>query len=146
MTHDDTHSTNKDNRNENENQVDIQKLGEAIEDLIYMEAITLRSANNKNSNYSVTLSAPFALILSNIISSMNLRRENEGDVMKSMYFSLLIYMNEQLKMPKSLTMAFGNDLETLHDRMGCNELISNYVKVLFNIFSSTNQRMRRGLT
>ena len=140
MSQDDTYSRNKDNQNEPQTHAEIQKLAEAIEDLIYMEAIRFKIADNKNSNNNVTLSAPFAMILSNVISSMNLKRDNVEDVMKSMYFSLLIYLNEQLKMPKSLTMAFGNDLETHRDEMECSELISNYVKVLYNIFSSTKQR------
>ena len=37
--------------------------------------------------------------------------------MKFMYYSLLIYMNEYLKMPKSLTMAFGNDIEKYREEM-----------------------------
>jgi len=69
------------------------------------------------------------------MSNMNLKSEKNEDVMKSMYFSLLIYMNEYLKIPKSFTMAFGNDIEKHRESMECGDLISNYVTVLQNIFS-----------
>jgi hypothetical protein len=48
-------------------------------------------------------------------------------------------MNECLKLPKALTMTFGNDLEKIRDGMECAELISNYVTVLHNIFSRTKK-------
>jgi hypothetical protein len=73
------------------------------------------------------------VIVSNVISSMNLNEDD--DVMRLMYLSLFIYMNECLRLPKSLTMSFGNDLEKHRDEMECGELISNYVRVLY-IFSS----------
>jgi hypothetical protein len=72
---------------------------------------------------------------------MNLNQDNSDDIMRLMYLSLLIYMNEYLKLPKSLTMSFGNDLEKHRDEMECGELISNYVTVLHNIFSSVKKEM-----
>jgi len=130
-------AANQGNGSKREIHTDVQRLVEAIEDLIYMEAIRFKDTNSQNSNNSVALSTPFTLILSNVISSLHLKLDNEGDVMRSMYFSLLIYMNEQLRMPKSLTMALGNDLEKYREEMGCIELISNYVKVLHNIFTTS---------
>jgi hypothetical protein len=58
-----------------------------------------------------------------------------------LYYSLLIYMNEYLKLPKSLTMAFGNDLEKHREGMQCSELVSNYVTVLQNIFLEQRKEM-----
>lgn len=130
-------ATNQGNGSNREIRADVKRLVEAIEDLIYMEAIRFKDSNDQNSKNNVALSTPFTLILSNVISSLHLKLDNEGDVMRSMYFSLLIYMNEQLRMPKSLTMALGNDLEKYRDEMGCSELISNYVKVLHNIFTTS---------
>jgi hypothetical protein len=60
-----------------------------------------------------------------------------------MYHSLLIYMSEYLKMPKSLTIAFGNDLEKHREEMQCGELISNYVTVLQNIFLEQRKEIER---
>lgn len=118
-----------------------QKMASAIEDLLYMEAIKFTDVHDRESNKAV-LSSSFAIIVSNLITSMNLKEDNNDDMMKLMYLSLLIYMNEHLKLPKSLTMAFGNDLEKHRDEMECGELISNYVTVLHNIFSSVKKEMK----
>jgi len=118
-----------------------QKMASAIEDLLYMEAIKFTDVHDQESNKAV-LSSSFAIIVSNVIASMNLKEDNNDDMMQLMYFSLLIYMNEHLKLPKSLTMAFGNDLEKHRDEMECGELISNYVTVLHNIFSSVKKEMK----
>jgi hypothetical protein len=118
-----------------------QKMASAIEDLLYMEAIKFTDVHDRESNKAV-LSSSFAIIVSNVITSMNLKEDNNDDMMKLIYLSLLIYMNEHLKLPKSLTMAFGNDLEKHRDEMECGELISNYVTVLHNIFSSVKKEMK----
>jgi hypothetical protein len=118
-----------------------QKMASAIEDLLYIKAIKFTDVHDRESNKAV-LSSSFAIIVSNVITSMNLKEDNNEDMMKLMYLSLLIYMNEHLKLPKSLTMAFGNDLEKHRDEMECGELISNYVTVLHNIFSSVKKEMK----
>jgi hypothetical protein len=130
-------STSNDKINsEGEIEPNIQKMASAIEDLLYMDVIKFNDSNG------AVLSSPFALIVSNVISSMNPKVDNNDEMMKMMYFSLLIYMNEHLKLPKSLTMAFGNDLEKHRDEMESGELISNYVTVLHNIFSSEKKEMK----
>jgi hypothetical protein len=115
--------------------MNIQKMASAIEDLLYMEAIKVKDERSDKA----ILSSKFAVIVSNLISSMKLNHEDGDDVMRLMYLSLLIYMNECLKLPKALTMSFGNDLEKHRDEMECGELISNYVTVLHNIFLSTKK-------
>ena len=135
-------STSNDKSNtKGEIETNIQKMASAIEDLLYMGAIKFNDANDQQSNMAM-LSSPFALIVSNVMSSMNLKVDNNDEMMQLMYFSLLIYMNEHLKLPKSLTMAFGNDLEKHRDEMESGELISNYVTVLHNIFSSVKKEMK----
>jgi hypothetical protein len=133
-------SNNKSERGGEEDN-NIQKMASAIEDLLYMEAIKFNDAHDQQSNKAV-FSSPFAIIVSNVISSMNLKEDNNDEMMQLMYLSLLIYMNEHLKLPKSLTMAFGNDLERHRDDMESGELISNYVTVLHNIFSSVKKEMK----
>jgi hypothetical protein len=118
-----------------------QKMASAIEDLLYMEAIKFTDVHDQEGNKAV-LSSSFAIIVSNVMASMNLKEDNSDEMMQLMYFSLLIYMNEHLKLPKSLTMAFGNDLEKHRDEIECGELISNYVTVLQNIFSSVKKEMK----
>jgi len=127
-----------DNNNANvvsEKDKNIQKIASAIEDLLYMEAIKV---NDEGFDKAI-LSSKFAVIVSNLVSSMKLNHENSHEIMRLMYLSLLIYMNECLKLPKALTMSFGNDLEKIRDGMECAELISNYVTVLHNIFSRTKK-------
>jgi hypothetical protein len=126
---------------EGDKDTNTQKMASAIEDLLYMEAIKFTDVHERESNKAV-LSSSFAIIVSNVITSMDLKEDNNDDMMKLMYLSLLIYMNEHLKLPKSLTMAFGNDLEKHRDDMQCGELISNYVTVLHNIFSSVKKEMK----
>jgi len=127
-----------DNNNANvvsEKDKNIQKIASAIEDLLYMEAIKV---NDEGFDKAI-LSSKFAVIVSNLVSSMKLNHDNSHEIMRLMYLSLLIYMNECLKLPKALTMSFGNDLEKIRDGMECAELISNYVTVLHNIFSRTKK-------
>ncbi|MDQ6667705.1 MAG: hypothetical protein M3Y53_05695 [Thermoproteota archaeon] len=126
---------------EGDKDANTQKMASAIEDLLYMEAIKFMDVHDRESN-KVVLSSSFAIIVSNVITGMNLKEDNNDDMMQLMYFSLLIYMNEHLKLPKPLTMAFGNDLEKHRDEMECGELISNYVTVLHNIFSSVKKEMK----
>ena len=133
-------SSNKSNGEGNKD-TNTQKMASAIEDLLYIKAIKFTDVHDRESNKAV-LSSSFAIIVSNVINSMNLKEDNNEDMMKLMYLSLLIYMNEHLKLPKSLTMAFGNDLEKHRDEMECGELISNYVTVLHNIFSSVKKEMK----
>jgi hypothetical protein len=124
-----------------EQKQDIEKMASAIEDLLYMKAIVFE--NIPNGSEKATLSTQFSLIVSSIMSDMNLRQNDNNEIMKLMYYSLLIYINEYLKLPKSLTMAFGNDLEKHRDGMQCSELISNYVTVLQNIFLEQRNEIRK---
>lgn len=124
-----------------EKETNIQKISSAIEDLLYMEAIKFKDVEDKQNNKAI-LSSQFMVIVSHVISSMNFREDNSEDMMRLMYLSLMIYLNEHLKLPKSLTISFGKDLEKHRDDMECAELISNYVIVLHNIFSSARKERR----
>jgi hypothetical protein len=127
---------------EEEQKHDIEKMVSAIEDLLYMKAIKFEDV--PQSGERAILSTQFSIIVSKIMTGKNPPKENDNkEIMKIMYYSLLIYMNEYLKLPKSLTMAFGNDLEKYQDGMQCNELISNYVTVLQKIFLEQRNEMER---
>ena len=106
----------------------IEETASAIEDLLYMGAIRLEGEK-------ASLSPHFALVATNVKESMKLKAEEKSDVMKLMYYSLLIYMNEYLKMPKALTMAFGNDMESHRESMESGTLVTTYVAVLSEIWS-----------
>jgi hypothetical protein len=124
-----------------EQKQDIEKMASAIEDLLYMKAI--RFENTPHGNEKAILSTQFSIIVSNIMSDMNPKENDNNEIMKLMYYSLLIYISEYLKLPKSLTMAFGNDLEKHRDEMQCGELVSNYVTVLQNIFLEQRKEIRK---
>jgi hypothetical protein len=66
---------------------------------------------------------------------MDVKADSPAEVMKLMYYSLLIYMNEYLKMPKALTMALGNDMESHRDSMESGALVTTYVAILSEIWS-----------
>lgn len=119
----------------------IERMASAIEDLLYMKAIEFLDGPQRSEK--AILSTQFSIIVSNLMASMNFKENDDNEIMKFMYYSLLIYMNEYLKIPKSLTMAFGNDLEKHREEMQCGELISNYVTVLQNIFLEQRKEIKR---
>jgi hypothetical protein len=119
----------------------VERMASAIEDLLFMKAIKFLD-EPKHSEKAI-LSTPFSIIVSNLIADKNFKENDDNEIMKFMYHSLLIYMSEYLKMPKSLTIAFGNDLEKHREEMQCGELISNYVTVLQNIFLEQRKEIER---
>jgi hypothetical protein len=127
---------------EEEQQQNIERMASAIEDLLYMGAIKFGDADQESEK--AILSNQFSIIVSNVMSNMkNFKEDDDNEVMKLMYYSLLIYLNEHLKLPKSLTMALGNDLEKRREEMQSGELISNYVAVLHSIFSKQRKDMTK---
>ena len=127
-----------------EQKQNIEKMASAIEDLLYMKVIEFADTL-KNGEKRAILSAQFSIIVANLMADRNLssKESASSEIMKLMYYSLLIYINEYLKLPKSLTMAFGNDLEKYQEGMQCRELVSNYVTVLQNIFLEQRNEMRK---
>ena len=118
---------------------DRQRLDQtvsAIEDLLYMGAIRLVDKEDR-----ALLSPQFSLVVSNMISSMKIiEGADSNEIMKLMYYSLLIYMGEYLKVPKSFMMALGNDLEKNRDNMESGELVTTYVTVLTEIWVQNRQQ------
>jgi hypothetical protein len=119
----------------------VERMASAIEDLLFMKAI--KFLDEPQHSEKAILSTPFSIIVSNLIANKNFKENDDNEIMKFMYHSLLIYMSEYLKMPKSLTIAFGNDLEKHREEMQCGELISNYVTVLQNIFLEQRKEIER---
>jgi hypothetical protein len=121
-------------------QQNIESMASAIEDLLYMGAIKFCGIDHQSEK--AILSNQFSIIVSNVMTNMNLKGYDDNEIMKLMYYSLLIYINEHLKLPKSLTMAFSNDLEKRREEMESGELISNYVAVLHSIFSKQRKDIK----
>jgi hypothetical protein len=117
----------------------IEQTVSAVEDLLYMGAIRLVDKEDK-----ALLSPQFSLVVSNMISSMkideNAVSSSTTEIMKLMYYSLLIYMGEYLKVPKSFMMALGNDLEKNRDNMESGALVTTYVAVLTEIWTQNRRQ------
>ena len=117
----------------------LEQTASAIEDLLFMGAIRLGEHQDK-----AMLSPQFSLVVSNLMSTMKIAEEaGEHGIMKLMYYSLLIYMNEQQKMPKSLMMAFGNDLEKNRKNMESGRLVTIYVTVLAELWVQNRRQPER---
>lgn len=117
----------------------VEQTISAIEDLLYMGAIRLVDKEDR-----ALLSPQFSLVVSNMISSMKIdQNADSSEVMKLMYYSLLIYMGEYLKVPKSLMMALGNDLEKNRDSMESGELVTTYVAVLTEIWTQNRRQQQQ---
>ncbi|HEU4605393.1 MAG TPA: hypothetical protein VFS46_04065 [Nitrososphaera sp.] len=113
----------------------LEQTASAIEDLLYMGAIRLGDRQDK-----ALLSPQFSLVASNVMSSMKIEDGGSEEVMKLMYYSLLIYMNEYLKVPKPLMVALGNDLEKNRDGMEAGGLVTTYVAVLAEVWSQNRKQ------
>jgi hypothetical protein len=110
----------------------VEQAASAIEDLLYMGAIRIQ-------NDRALLSPQFSLVASNLTESMEKKGETPEEVMKLMYYSLLIFMNEYLRVPKAFTMALGNDMEQHRNSMESGALVTTYVAVLSEIWSQNKK-------
>jgi len=116
----------------------LEQTASAIEDLLYMGVIRLVDEEDH-----ALLSPQLSLVVSNMMSSMKIDEgADNNEIMKLMYYSLLIYMGEYLKMPKSFMMALGNDLEKNRDNMESGALVNNYVAVLTEIWLHNRQQQK----
>jgi hypothetical protein len=60
-----------------------------------------------------------------------------------MYHSLLIFMNEELRIPKELVMAFGKDIEKHKDQMESAPVIFQYSTILQELFFEGKKQVPR---
>lgn len=117
----------------------LEQTASAIEDLLYMGAIRLVDKEDR-----ALLSPQLSLVVSNMMSSMTIDEgADNNEIMKLMYYSLLIYMGEYLKVPKPFMMALGNDLEKNRDSMESGAIITNYVAVLTEIWLHNRQQQKK---
>ena len=117
----------------------LEQTASALEDLLYMGAIRLVDKEDR-----ALLSPQFSLVVSNMMSSMKIDEgADNSEIMKLMYYSLLIYIGEYLKVPKSFMMALGNDLEKNRDSMESGTIVTNYVTVLTEIWLHNRQQQKK---
>src|SRR5215210_7481682 len=95
---------------ENKDQDAIDYIASALEDMVQMGVLILVRSNNEDIDKAV-FSASFSGIVSNLMADRVFSSEPEPKVITTlMYHSLLVFMNENLRVPKPLAIALGNDI------------------------------------
>jgi hypothetical protein len=124
-------------------QESIESIASAIEDLVSIGILSLvKNENDKSEN--AVFSAGFSGIVSNLIADQAILSEAQPNIVTTlMYHSLLIFMSENLKVPKPLVIALGNDLERYGDQMECSSLIFRYAAVLQKLFFESKKEYLR---
>jgi hypothetical protein len=121
----------------------IDTIASAIEDMIYMGILTLVRHKNEDIEKAV-FTANFSGIVSNLVEDRAVSSDASPKVITTlMYHSLLIFMNENLRIPKPLAIALGNDLEKYGNEMKCGALIFNYAAILQKIFLESKKEFLR---
>lgn len=110
----------------------LEQMASAIEDLHSMGILMLEGKKEGGA----LLTPQFSNVVANLMSEMKIGSSPSNDqVMKMMYYSLFIFMSEQLKVPRSLMMALGNDMEKHRENMESGELVTTYVSVLAELWT-----------
>lgn len=128
---------------ENTDQEAIDKIASAIEDMVQMGVLRLVKSNNERIDKAV-FSASFSGIVSNLMADRVVSSEPEPKVITTlMYHSLLIFMNENLRVPKPLAIALGNDIEKYGEELEISNLIFNYAAILQKLFIESKKEVLR---
>ena len=116
----------------NEKHPRVEQVASAVEDLLLMGVIRL----GEKKEGKALLSPEFSQVVSNVMSDMKIGPITPHDkIMKMMYYSLLIFMSEHLKVPRSFMMALGNDMEKNRESMETGGLVTNYVSILTELWT-----------
>jgi hypothetical protein len=100
--------------------------------------------NNNDKSENLVFSVSFSGIVSNLMADKAISSKTQpSDITTLMYHSLLIFMNENLKVPKPLVIALSNDLEKYGDQMECSSFIFRYANVLQNLFFESKKEYLR---
>ena len=128
---------------ENKDQEAIDKIASAIEDMVQMGVMRIVESNNEDIDKAV-FSASFSGIVSNLMADRVVSSEPEPKVITTlMYHSLLIFMNEKLRVPKPLAIALGNDIEKYGEELEISNLIFNYAAILQKLFIEGKKEVLR---
>ena len=128
---------------ENKDQEAIDKIASAIEDMVQMGVLRLVKSNNEDIDKAV-FSASFSGIVSNLMADRVVSSDPQPEVITTlMYHSLLIFMNENLRVPKPLAIALGNDIEKYGEELEISRLIFNYAAILQKLFIESKKEVLR---
>ncbi|MDW0281874.1 MAG: hypothetical protein QN720_05180 [Nitrososphaeraceae archaeon] len=128
---------------ENKDQEAIDKIASAIEDMVQMGVLRIVESNNEDIDKAV-FSANFSGIVSNLMADRVVSSEPEPKVITTlMYHSLLIFMNEKLRVPKPMAIALGNDIEKYGEELEISKLIFNYAAILQKLFIEGKKEVLR---
>ena len=114
----------------------VENLAASIEDLLRMGIIKFDDSGVID-HERVILTTQFSFILSKLMEDPNVMTENQEAILKALYFAFLIYLDDELKIPRRLTLALGNDIEKFQDASELSKSVRRYVLVLFNIMRKT---------
>lgn len=111
----------------------VDNFAATIEELLKMGLIRFDESTDAERE-KVVLTTQYAYVLSKLMVDMDVMKDDQEGVLRAIYYSFLIYLNEYLNLPKRLTMALGNDAEKFQDDSELSRSIKNYVLVLYDIF------------
>ena len=117
---------------ESDHEETVENVAESIEDLLRMEIIKFDDSNFTG-HEKVILTVKFSFILSKMIADPNFVKDDQQSLLKALYYSLLIYLDNELKLPRRLTMALANNIEKFQDDSQLSKIVKRYVMVLYNI-------------
>lgn len=118
----------------------IERIASAIEDLLYMGILKLV---NIQASEKAVFSVKFSSIVTNLIEENKASNAQPDAITTLMYHSLLIFMNEELRIPKELVMAFGRDIEKHKDEMESAAIIFQYATILQKLFFEGKKEVPR---
>jgi hypothetical protein len=118
----------------------IERIASAIEDMLNMRILKLV---NIQATEKAVFSVKFSSIVSNLIEGNKASNARPDAITTLMYHSLLIFMNEELRIPKELVMAFGRDIEKHKDEMESAAIIFQYATILQKLFFEGKKEVPR---
>jgi hypothetical protein len=110
----------------------IENVAASIEDLLRMGIIRFDDSNGGR-HEKVILTAKFSFILSKMMEDPNLMSDDQQAQIRALYYAFLIYLDEELKLSRKLTIAIANDIEKFQDASAMSKCVRRYVMVLYNI-------------
>lgn len=110
----------------------IENVAASIEDLLRMGIIRFDDSNGVRPE-KVILTAKFSFILSKMMEDPNLMSDDQQAQIRALYYAFLIYLDDELKLSRKLTIAIANDIEKFQDASAMSKYVRRYVMVLYNI-------------